>query len=115
MGYRTHVTGEIGLKQEGVEVTVSGWAASIRDHGGLIFVDVRDHVGIAQCVFDPGAHPECAANAKKLSSEDVVRISGKVRKRPAGTEKSSMASGAIEIEASALEVINECAPLPFSL
>ena len=115
MGYRTHVTGEIGLKNGGEEVVVAGWAGSVRDHGGLIFVDVRDHTGLAQCVFDPGAHAEPAARAKKISSEDVVRITGKVRSRPVGTENAAIASGAVEIEATALEVINECAPLPFAL
>jgi len=96
-------------------VAVAGWAASVRDHGGLIFVDVRDHTGVTQCVFDPSSHAEPASRAKKLSSEDVVLVSGKVRRRPAGTENSAIASGAVEVEASGLEVINECAPLPFSL
>ncbi len=114
-GYRTHFAGRLDPKEEGKVVTLAGWASAVRDHGGLMFVDLRDATGEAQVVFDPQAAAAEHARAKKLSAEDVIRISGTVRRRPEGTENPALASGAIEVRASMLEVLNECAPLPFSL
>ena len=80
--YRSHTCGDLRETDIGKEVRLSGWCHRIRDHGGLLFIDLRDHYGIAQLVVDP----ELAAfkEAEKLRSEWVVRIDGRVRKRPAG-------------------------------
>ncbi len=113
--YRTHRAGEIGEAEIGKIVKLAGWAAAVRDHGGLIFVDLRDASGVAQVVFDPKAAPEAQALAKGLSAEDVLSISGEVGRRPTGTENPAMPSGKVEVRARSLEVLNESDPLPFPL
>jgi len=115
MAYRTHDAGTIGEKEEGKTVALAGWASSIRDHGGLLFVDVRDSTGLAQVVFDPQSAGDTASRAKKLSTEDVIKVTGTVRRRPAGTENPHIPSGAVEVRADSLDVLNECSPLPFPL
>src|ERR1700716_2347246 len=82
--YRTHPCGVLRESDIGKDVRLSGWCHRIRDHGGVLFIDLRDHYGITQVVADPDSPP--FKEAEKLRSEWVIRIDGKVRKRPAGTE-----------------------------
>ena len=108
--YRTHTCGVLREGDIGKEVRLSGWCHRIRDHGGLLFIDLRDHYGITQGVADPDSPP--FKHAEKLRSEWVVRIDGKVRKRPAGTENPDLPTGAIEIYISEIEVLGPAGELP---
>src|SRR6476659_1979802 len=108
--YRTHTCGVLREGDIGKEVRLSGWCHRIRDHGGLLFIDLRDHYGITQVVADPDS--PSFKHAEKLRSEWVVRIDGKVRKRPAGTENPDLPTGAIEIYISEIEVLGPAGQLP---
>jgi aspartyl-tRNA synthetase len=108
--YRTHTCGVLRESDIGKEVRLSGWCHRIRDHGGLLFIDLRDHYGITQVVADPDSPP--FKEAEKLRSEWVVRIDGKVRKRPAGTENPDLPTGAIEIYINEIEVLGAAGELP---
>jgi len=98
---------------EGKTVRLDGWVNRRRDHGGLIFVDLRDHEGITQVVFDP-AHPSFA-QAEHLRNEDVLRVRGAVRRRPAGTENPRLATGDVEVAVEELEVLNRSLVPPFHI
>jgi aspartyl-tRNA synthetase len=111
---RTHYCGQVNEKLTGTTVAVAGWVHRRRDHGGVIFVDLRDREGLVQVVF----HPDQQAifvTAEKLRHEFVVRVRGSVQPRPAGTVNANLASGQVEIVASELELLNRCDPLPFQL
>jgi aspartyl-tRNA synthetase len=108
--YRTHTCGALRESDIGAEVRLSGWCHRIRDHGGLLFIDLRDHYGLTQCVADPDS-PAFKA-AEKLRSEWVVRIDGKVRKRPAGTENPELPTGAVEVFIAEIEVLSQAGELP---
>jgi aspartyl-tRNA synthetase len=108
--YRTHTCGALRASDIGQEVRLSGWCHRIRDHGGLLFVDLRDHYGITQVVADPDS--PSFKEAEKLRSEWVVRIDGKVRERPAGTENPDLPTGAVEVYISEIEVLGPAAELP---
>ena len=108
--YRTHTCGALGLAEDGAEVRLAGWCHRIRDHGGLLFIDLRDHYGLTQCVVDPDS--PAFAQAEKLRSEFVVRIDGRVRKRPPGTENPDMPTGFIEVYAREIEVLGPAGDLP---
>jgi len=108
--YRSHTCGALTLAEAGKEARLSGWCHRIRDHGGVLFVDLRDHYGMTQCVVDPDS-PAFAA-AEKLRAETVVRFDGVVRRRPAGTENADMATGAIELYVRELEVLGPAGDLP---
>ena len=108
--YRTHTCGVLREGDIGKEVRLSGWCHRIRDHGGLLFIDLRDHYGLTQVVADPNS--PSFKHAEKLRSEWVVRIDGKVRKRPAGTENPDLPTGAIEIYISEIEVLGPAGELP---
>src|ERR1700693_3483261 len=111
---RSHYCGQVNQQLIGQSVTVAGWVHRRRDHGGVIFVDLRDREGLVQLVF----HPETKAVfeiAEKLRHEFVVRVQGLVRERPAGTVNANLASGRIEIAAVELELLNRSDPLPFQL
>jgi aspartyl-tRNA synthetase len=108
--YRTHTCGVLREADIGKEVRLSGWCHRIRDHGGLLFIDLRDHYGITQVVADPDS--PSFTDAVKLRSDWVVRIDGKVRKRPAGTENPDLPTGAIEVYISEIEVLGAAAELP---
>ena len=95
--------------------TLSGWVDSIRDHGGIVFIDLRDRKGVTQVKFDPIAQPEVSGRAAHLKPESVVTVSGKVVPRPEGTVNSSLPTGGIEIDASFLEVLNVSETPPFPL
>ncbi|MET1081566.1 MAG: amino acid--tRNA ligase-related protein, partial [Burkholderiales bacterium] len=108
--YRTHTCGVLREGDIGKEVRLSGWCHRIRDHGGLLFIDLRDHYGLTQVVADPDS--PSFKHAEKLRSEWVVRIDGKVRKRPAGTENPDLPTGVIEIYISEIEVLGPAGELP---
>ncbi|WP_127092221.1 aspartate--tRNA ligase [Aquabacter cavernae] len=108
--YRTHTCGSLTEAQVGETVRLSGWCHRIRDHGGVLFIDLRDHYGLTQVVVDPDS-PAFAA-AEKVRAEWVVRFDGKVRPRPEGTENLDLATGKIEIYATELEVLGPAAELP---
>ena len=111
---RSHYCGQVDEKLIGAEVTVAGWVHRRRDHGGVIFVDLRDREGLLQVVFDPDA-AEMFVQAERLRNEFVVRVKGKVRSRPQGTINPNLASGHVELLAQELELLNRCEPLPFQL
>src|SRR5277367_3985153 len=108
--YRTHTCGALTLAEDGADVRLSGWCHRIRDHGGLLFIDLRDHYGMTQCVADPDSRAFTAA--EKLRSEFVIRVDGKVRKRPAGTENPEMPTGLIEVYIGEIEVLGPAGDLP---
>src|SRR5262247_223234 len=108
--YRTHTCGALRASDIGETVRLSGWCHRIRDHGGLLFIDLRDHYGLTQCVADPDS-PAFAA-AERLRAEWVVRIDGTVRNRPQGTENPELPTGAVEIFISEIEVLSPAAELP---
>ncbi len=111
---RTHYCGEVNERLVGSTVSVAGWVHRRRDHGGVIFVDLRDRSGLLQVVFDPDA-PEVFAEAERLRGEWVVRVQGTVRPRPEGTVNPNLASGKVELLATAIDVLNRSEPLPFQL
>jgi aspartyl-tRNA synthetase len=111
---RTHYCGNVDEKLTSQEVTVAGWVHRRRDHGGVIFVDLRDREGLLQVVFDPDlAH--VFGEAERLRSEFVIQVKGKVRARPAGTVNAHLKSGQVELLARELTVLNRSEPLPFQL
>ncbi len=112
---RTHGCGELRAEHIGQEVTLFGWAFRRRDHGGLIFVDLRDRHGVAQLVFDPAAAASAHARAEAVRSEFVLAARGTVTRRPAGTENPRLATGEVEVRVSELKLLNDCRPLPFQL
>src|SRR5678816_1474384 len=99
---RSHYCGQVNESLIGREVSVAGWVHRRRDHGGVIFVDLRDREGLLQIVFDPDAR-EVFANAERLRSEFCVHIKGLVRARPTGTANEHLASGKVELLARELE------------
>jgi aspartyl-tRNA synthetase len=111
---RTHYCGQVDESLTGTQVSIAGWVHRRRDHGGVIFVDLRDREGLVQVVVDPDS-PEVFGEAEKLRNEYVVRITGMVRARPAGTTNANLASGRIEILAREIELLNRSEPLPFQL
>jgi len=108
--YRTHTCGALRAADIGSQVRLSGWCHRIRDHGGVLFIDLRDHYGMTQCVIDPDS--PAFTSAEKLRAEWVVRLDGKVRARPAGTENADLATGAVEMFVTEIEVLGAAAELP---
>jgi len=108
--YRSHTCGALRDANIDQIVRLSGWCHRIRDHGGLLFIDLRDHYGLTQCVADPDS--PAFKNAEKLRSEWVVRIDGKVRRRPEGTGNPDLPTGAVEVFINEIEVLGEAAELP---
>ncbi|HEU4781168.1 MAG TPA: aspartate--tRNA ligase [Steroidobacteraceae bacterium] len=111
---RSHYCGQVNEKLVGQEVTVAGWVHRRRDHGGVIFADLRDREGLLQVVFDPDDQAQFN-EAEKLRNEFVVKVRGLVRERPAGTANSNLASGKVELLARELVTLNRSEPLPFQL
>jgi len=111
---RSHYCGQVNEQLLGREVTVAGWVHRRRDHGGVIFVDLRDREGLLQIVFDPDA-AQVFAEAERLRNEYVVSVTGTVRERPAGTVNPNLASGKVELIARRIELLNRSEPLPFQL
>lgn len=111
---RSHYCGQVNEKLIDKEVTVCGWVDTRRDHGGVIFVDLRDRDGLVQIVFHP-ENPEIFKQAEALRNEFVLGVRGKVRPRPEGTVNNNLASGKIEIECKELVIFTRAEPLPFQL
>lgn len=111
---RSHYCGELNLSHDGQEVTLCGWVHRRRDHGGVIFLDMRDREGITQVVIDPDTE-EAFALADKARSEYVLKITGLVRPRPEGTVNANMSTGEIEVLGKQVEVLNEAQTPPFQI
>ena len=111
---RTHYCGHVVESLVGQTVTVCGWVHHRRDHGGVIFIDLRDREGVVQVVIDPDT-PAAFRTAEAVRGEFVLKVTGKVRPRPAGTVNSNLATGAIELLVSDLEVLNTAHPPPFQI
>ncbi|NIA21088.1 MAG: aspartate--tRNA ligase [Anaerolineaceae bacterium] len=112
---RSHTCGQLRAEDVDTRITLCGWVANFRDHGGLIFVDLRDRYGLTQCVFDPEISPEAHATAEGVRSEWSLRVTGRVRPRPEGMVNPKMATGQIELEATELIVLNESQTPPFEI
>jgi len=115
MSMRTHHCNELKESHIGETVSLIGWVNSARDHGGVIFIDLRDREGLTQCVFRPEEDAAVAELSHTLREEDVVRVTGKVARRLEGAENDKMATGTVEIVASKLEIVNKADVLPFQL
>ena len=111
---RTHYCGNVDEQLTSQQVTVAGWVHRRRDHGGVIFVDLRDREGLLQVVFDPDLK-DVFSEAERLRGEFVIQVKGKVRSRPAGTVNANLKSGQVELLAQSLTVLNRSEPLPFQL
>ncbi|WP_055374718.1 aspartate--tRNA ligase [Mycobacterium tuberculosis] len=112
---RSHAAGLLREGDAGQQVTLAGWVARRRDHGGVIFIDLRDASGIAQVVFRDPQDTEVLAQAHRLRAEFCVSVGGVVEIRPEGNANPEIATGEIEVNATSLTVLGECAPLPFQL
>jgi aspartyl-tRNA synthetase len=112
---RTHHCNELRDSHIDQTVTLIGWVNSARDHGGVIFIDLRDREGLTQCVFHPEENPEVSALSHTLREEDVVQVTGRVSKRLEGSENAKISTGAIEIVATGLTIVNKADVLPFQL
>ncbi|MDI3563697.1 aspartate--tRNA ligase [Bradyrhizobium sp. Arg816] len=108
--YRSHKCGDLRESNIGETIRLSGWVHRVRDHGGVLFIDLRDHYGLTQCVVDPDS--PAFALAEKLRSEFVVKMDGKVRRRPEGTDNDDLPTGKIEIYVSEIEVLGPAGDLP---
>ncbi len=112
---RTHTCGELNDKAVGSQVKLCGWVDSRRDHGNIIFIDLRDGFGKTQVVFDPGTSAAVHKQAEELRAEFVVRLSGRVEKRPEGTQNDKIPTGKIEVHAETVEVLNRALTPPFEI
>jgi aspartyl-tRNA synthetase len=112
---RTHTCGEITKKEDGKEVTLQGWVRTRRDHGGVIFIDLRDRYGLTQVVFDPEIDKTAHKKAEGLRREYVIQITGKVRPRPEGLANPKLKTGDIEIAVNEIEILNEAETPPFEI
>jgi len=115
MTKRTHTCGELTARDISKEVVLNGWVGSARDHGGLVFINIRDRYGVTQTVFDPAATPALMDPAKLLHGEDVIEVKGKVRSRPLGQTNKNMATGEIEVLVSGLTLLNRSKTPPFEI
>jgi aspartyl-tRNA synthetase len=111
---RTHYCGHLSTSQLDQTITLCGWVHRRRDHGGVIFIDLRDREGLAQVVCDPD-RPEMFALAESIRNEFCLRVTGRVRRRPDGTTNPNMVSGEIEVLCTELEVLNPSVTPPFQL
>ena len=112
---RTHTCGALRAKDAGQMVILAGWVAGRRDHGGVIFIDLRDREGLTQIVFNPSLAAEVATMAHTLRAEFVVKIEGKVSLRPEGTKNSVLKTGDVEVMVEKLEILNPSETPPFPL
>ena len=112
---RTHTCGDLTLKQVGEDVSLNGWVATSRDHGGLIFVDIRDRYGVTQLTFNEETYPEAFESAKRLSMEDVISVKGAVAARQENAVNKDLTTGEIEVSVTEIVVLNEAKPMPFMI
>ena len=115
MSWRDVMCGEPRPEHVGETLTLAGWVATRRDHGGLVFVDLRDHTGVTQLVVNPERSPAAAETAKEIRNEFVLRARGEVVAREQETVNSAMATGAVELQVDELEIVSRSTPLPFQL
>src|SRR5205823_9660954 len=113
--YRTHDCNSLRKADIGKQVKLAGWVHVSRDHGGVIFIDLRDRAGLTQVVFRPEENAEVAKRSHTLRSEDVIQVSGKVTPRLPGTENPKLATGDIEVVPNSLAIFNRAESLPFQL
>lgn len=112
---RDRVCGDIRETEIGSVITIAGWVFRRRDHGSLIFIDLRDRSGLCQIVFSPDVAADAHENAHDLRAEYVIAVTGEIRKRPEGTENPNIPTGMIEMYVQKLEVMNEASPLPYNM
>ena len=112
---RTHHCNQLRESHIDNTVTLIGWVNSARNHGGVIFIDLRDREGLTQCVFRPEENPQLAAQSQTLREEDVIQVSGRVARRLEGSDNEKIPTGAIEIVPTALRIVNKADVLPFQL
>jgi aspartyl-tRNA synthetase len=115
VSYRTHLGGDLRADAVGSTVTLAGWVATRRDHGGVVFVDLRDRAGIVQLVFHPELHAEAHAAAHELRNEFVVQVRGEVRARSPETVNPKLPTGQVEVWVDSMELLSRSAVLPFQL
>ncbi len=115
MQMRTHTCGDLRPADAGASVTLCGWVDSVRDHGGLIFIDLRDRYGVTQCVFDPQDSQAAWDSAQACRGEYVVQIAGEVRARPADMVNPRLATGGVEVRSSNITILNQAHTPPFPL
>ncbi|MGZ4417223.1 MAG: OB-fold nucleic acid binding domain-containing protein, partial [Gaiellaceae bacterium] len=113
--WRDLYSGEVTPERVGQTVNVAGWVARRRDHGGLIFIDLRDHTGIVQLVINPERAPEAARVAHEIRSEFVVHARGEVTRRAPEAVNLNIPTGEVEIQVDELEIVSRSEPLPFQL
>ncbi|MDQ6644279.1 MAG: OB-fold nucleic acid binding domain-containing protein, partial [Chloroflexota bacterium] len=113
--YRTHTCGDLNKDAIGQHVTLAGWVNRRRDHGGLVFLDIRDRYGVTQIICDPERSAEAHRIASEVRPEYVVQISGTVVPRLAGTENPNLSTGAIEVAAEHIEILNPSRTTPFPI
>ncbi|PZM83060.1 hypothetical protein DLH72_04060, partial [Candidatus Gracilibacteria bacterium] len=113
--HRTHTCNDLTIKNVGEEVTLSGWVSNRRDHGGIIFIDLRDRYGKTQIVFDPEDNKEAWETADSFRSEFVIKATGKVRNRPEGQNNPNMATGEIEVIISKVQLLAKSKTPPFEI
>jgi aspartyl-tRNA synthetase len=115
MSWRDVMCGEPRPEHVGRTLTLAGWVATRRDHGGLVFVDLRDHTGVTQLVVNPERSPAAAETAKEIRNEFVLRVRGELVARDQETVNAAMATGAVELQVDELEIVSRSTPLPFQL
>src|SRR3989339_825194 len=112
---RTHSCGQLRIEDAGRRITVSGWVQSYRDHGNLVFIDLRDREGLTQLVFNPEAQPDIHNLARSIRCEWVIAARGRVQPRGEGMENPKLPTGQIEIAVEEIEVLNEAKTPPFEV
>lgn len=112
---RTHPCGELRPSDAGSQAVLCGWVETVRDHGGVLFIDLRDHSGIAQVVAHPEDAPDAFATAERVRAEYVLRVSGGIRPRPEGTVNPDLPTGEVEVAVEEIEILARSEPLPFQL
>src|SRR5205085_9615229 len=115
MSWRDLGSGEVSAEHVGQRIALAGWAARRRDHGGLVFVDLRDETGICQLVVNPERAPEAAATAHEIRNEFVLRAEGEVVRRAPEAVNPALATGEVELQVDRLEIVSRSTPLPFQL
>lgn len=113
--YRTHTCGDLRLSDKGKTVTLSGWVHRRRDHGGIIFIDLRDRYGLTQIVFDPKVNDEAWKTADSVRPEFVLKVKGEVRKRIEGQDNKNLSTGEIEVYIDEIEILNQSKTPPFEI
>lgn len=112
---RTHTCNELNLKNEEQQVTLTGWVHNRRDHGGIIFIDLRDHYGVTQVTFDPEINVDAHKRAEKVRSEWVLKVTGTVKNRGEGLQNKNLETGEIELFVEKLEILSEAKTPPFEI